>query len=78
MLAASDRCVRVRVCAQVKCDQYWPTDPEPLYYGDLVVQRLSQSVLPEWTIREFRISQVAALAAPPASPVAPPPSGWGH
>ncbi|XP_066523944.1 receptor-type tyrosine-protein phosphatase beta [Hoplias malabaricus] len=41
---------------RVKCDQYWPTDKEPLYYGDLVVQMLSESVLLEWTIREFKIS----------------------
>uniref|UniRef100_A0A3Q2EFA7 Uncharacterized protein n=1 Tax=Cyprinodon variegatus TaxID=28743 RepID=A0A3Q2EFA7_CYPVA len=37
----------------VKCDQYWPADKEPLYYGDLVIQVLSESVLPEWTIREL-------------------------
>lgn len=43
---------------QVKCDQYWPADREPLYYGDLVVQMLSESVLPEWTIREFKITSV--------------------
>uniref|UniRef100_A0AAY4BMI8 protein-tyrosine-phosphatase n=1 Tax=Denticeps clupeoides TaxID=299321 RepID=A0AAY4BMI8_9TELE len=40
---------------RVKCDQYWPLNREPLYYGDLVVQMLSESVLPEWTIREFKI-----------------------
>lgn len=43
---------------QVKCDQYWPADREPLYYGDLVVQMLSESVLPEWTIREFKMTSV--------------------
>lgn len=51
----------VCVGLQVKCDQYWPPDAEPLYYGDLVIQKLSESVLPEWTIREFRISSVAVL-----------------
>ncbi|MEQ2193396.1 hypothetical protein XENOCAPTIV_022346, partial [Xenoophorus captivus] len=44
----------------VKCDQYWPADKEPLYYGDLVIQMLSESVLPEWTIREFKITSVSA------------------
>ncbi|MEQ2174011.1 hypothetical protein GOODEAATRI_003417, partial [Goodea atripinnis] len=44
----------------VKCDQYWPADKEPLYYGDLVIQMLSESVLPEWTIREFKITSVPA------------------
>lgn len=54
---------------QVKCDQYWPADREPLYYGDLVIQMLSESVLPEWTIREFKITSVPAphLTAPPSS-----------
>lgn len=44
--------------AQVKCDHYWPFDQDPLYYGDLIVQMLSESVLPEWTIREFSICSV--------------------
>ena len=46
------------VCLQVKCDHYWPFDQDPLYYGDLIVQMLSESVLPEWTIREFKICSV--------------------
>uniref|UniRef100_H3C9X6 protein-tyrosine-phosphatase n=1 Tax=Tetraodon nigroviridis TaxID=99883 RepID=H3C9X6_TETNG len=49
---------------RVKCDQYWPPDAEPLYYGDLVIQKLSESVLPEWTIREFRISSESGCAQP--------------
>ncbi|XP_061532399.1 receptor-type tyrosine-protein phosphatase beta-like isoform X2 [Phycodurus eques] len=40
---------------RVKCDRYWPADREPLYYGDLIVRMTSESTLPEWTIREFRI-----------------------
>nr|XP_057931583.1 receptor-type tyrosine-protein phosphatase beta-like isoform X2 [Doryrhamphus excisus] len=50
--------VMVTQCVEkgrVKCDHYWPQDHEPLYYGDLIVQMLSESVLPEWTIREFNI-----------------------
>ncbi|KAB5542066.1 hypothetical protein PHYPO_G00087170 [Pangasianodon hypophthalmus] len=50
--------VMVTQCVEkgrVKCDQYWPVDREPLYYGDLVVHMLSESVLSEWTIREFKI-----------------------
>ncbi|KAG7218588.1 hypothetical protein INR49_019404 [Caranx melampygus] len=53
--------VMVTQCTEkrrVKCDQYWPSDREPLYYGDLVIQMLSESVLPEWTIREFKITSV--------------------
>ncbi|GAA6084170.1 receptor-type tyrosine-protein phosphatase beta-like isoform X1 [Tachysurus ichikawai] len=40
----------------VKCDHYWPFDQDALYYGDLIVRMQSESVLPEWTIREFKIS----------------------
>ncbi|XP_060740643.1 receptor-type tyrosine-protein phosphatase beta-like [Tachysurus vachellii] len=40
---------------RVKCDHYWPFDQDPLYYGDLIVRMQSESVLPEWTIREFKI-----------------------
>uniref|UniRef100_A0A7N8WUF7 protein-tyrosine-phosphatase n=1 Tax=Mastacembelus armatus TaxID=205130 RepID=A0A7N8WUF7_9TELE len=50
--------VMVTQCVEkgrVKCDHYWPFDQDPLYYGDLIVQMLSESVLPEWTIREFSI-----------------------
>lgn len=56
------------VVLQVKCDQYWPADREPLYYGDLVIQMLSESVLPEWTIREFKITSVSVAPHPAASP----------
>lgn len=43
----------------MKCDHYWPFDQEPLYYGDLIVQMQSESVLPEWTIREFKMCNVS-------------------
>ncbi|KAJ8783652.1 hypothetical protein J1605_008695 [Eschrichtius robustus] len=48
---------------QVKCDHYWPADQDSLYYGDLILQMLSESVLPEWTIREFRICSEEQLDA---------------
>ncbi|TMS01587.1 hypothetical protein E3U43_005407 [Larimichthys crocea] len=59
--------VMVTQCVEkgrVKCDQYWPADREPLYYGDLVIQMLSESVLPEWTIREFKISSESSRSYP--------------
>ncbi|XP_028255677.1 receptor-type tyrosine-protein phosphatase beta [Parambassis ranga] len=59
--------VMVTQCVEkgrVKCDQYWPADREPLYYGDLVIQMLSESVLPEWTIREFRITSENGCSYP--------------
>uniref|UniRef100_A0A671K1Y1 protein-tyrosine-phosphatase n=1 Tax=Sinocyclocheilus anshuiensis TaxID=1608454 RepID=A0A671K1Y1_9TELE len=51
--------VMVTQCVErgmVKCDRYWPTDSEPLYYGDVVVQLQSEKILQEWTIRDFKIS----------------------
>uniref|UniRef100_UPI003AAE95FB receptor-type tyrosine-protein phosphatase beta-like n=1 Tax=Centroberyx gerrardi TaxID=166262 RepID=UPI003AAE95FB len=57
--------VMVTQCVEkgrVKCDHYWPFDQEPLYYGDLIVQMLSESVLPEWTIREFKICSEEQLS----------------
>ncbi|KAM4734375.1 receptor-type tyrosine-protein phosphatase beta isoform 2-T2 [Anableps anableps] len=57
--------VMVTQCVEkgrVKCDHYWPFDQDPLYYGDLIVQMLSESVLPEWTIREFRICSEQQLS----------------
>ncbi|XP_065807376.1 receptor-type tyrosine-protein phosphatase beta isoform X1 [Labrus bergylta] len=59
--------VMVTQCVEkgrVKCDQYWPADREPLYYGDLVIQMLSESVLPEWTIREFKITSESSCSYP--------------
>uniref|UniRef100_A0A3B4UK47 protein-tyrosine-phosphatase n=1 Tax=Seriola dumerili TaxID=41447 RepID=A0A3B4UK47_SERDU len=59
--------VMVTQCTEkgrVKCDQYWPADREPLYYGDLVIQMLSESVLPEWTIREFKITSESSRSYP--------------
>lgn len=59
--------VMVTQCVEkgrVKCDQYWPLDREPLYYGDLVVHMLSESVLAEWTIREFKIFCEGQLSYP--------------
>ncbi|KAK2842858.1 hypothetical protein Q5P01_013058 [Channa striata] len=57
--------VMVTQCVEkgrVKCDHYWPFDQDPLYYGDLIVQMLSESVLPEWTIREFTICSEEQLS----------------
>ncbi|XP_054436081.1 receptor-type tyrosine-protein phosphatase beta isoform X2 [Pteronotus mesoamericanus] len=58
--------VMVTQCVEkgrVKCDHYWPADQDSLYYGDLILQVLSESVLPEWTIREFRICSEEQLDA---------------
>uniref|UniRef100_UPI0037E73E3D receptor-type tyrosine-protein phosphatase beta-like isoform X2 n=1 Tax=Semicossyphus pulcher TaxID=241346 RepID=UPI0037E73E3D len=57
--------VMVTQCVEkgrVKCDHYWPLDQDPLYYGDLIVRMMSESVLPEWTIREFNICSEEQLS----------------
>ncbi|XP_016117084.1 receptor-type tyrosine-protein phosphatase beta-like [Sinocyclocheilus grahami] len=59
--------VMVTQCVErgmVKCDRYWPIDSEPLYYGDVVVQLLAEKILPEWTIRDFKISCEGQLRYP--------------
>ncbi|XP_078584031.1 receptor-type tyrosine-protein phosphatase beta-like isoform X7 [Branchiostoma floridae x Branchiostoma japonicum] len=50
--------VMVTQCVEkgrVKCDHYWPYDNEPVYYGDIIVHMVSESVLPEWTVRNFTL-----------------------
>ncbi|KAE8615599.1 hypothetical protein XENTR_v10008563 [Xenopus tropicalis] len=59
--------VMVTQCTErgrAKCDHYWPMDQDSYYYGDLIVQMLSESVLPEWTIREFKICSEDQIDAP--------------
>ncbi|XP_073336535.1 receptor-type tyrosine-protein phosphatase O [Pagrus major] len=40
---------------RVKCDHYWPFTDEPIMYGEISVEMLSESETPEWTIRKFRL-----------------------
>ena len=45
---------------RVKCEAYWPqTLGEDVVYGDLVVTKRNESVLPEYTIRIFDIKLVS-------------------
>ena len=51
---------------RIKCEQYWPSDKEPVYYGDLQVTVVSTD--PEdtdksdniWTVTEFQIAMVTS------------------
>ncbi|KAG7468893.1 receptor-type tyrosine-protein phosphatase beta-like isoform X1 [Solea senegalensis] len=57
--------VMVTQCVEkgrVKCDHYWPFDQDSLFYGDLIVRMTSESVLPEWTIREFNMCSEEQLS----------------
>ncbi|KAK2882794.1 receptor-type tyrosine-protein phosphatase O isoform X1 [Channa argus] len=40
---------------RVKCDHYWPFTDEPVMYGEISVEMLSEIESPEWTIRKFRL-----------------------
>ncbi|XP_013856427.1 receptor-type tyrosine-protein phosphatase O [Austrofundulus limnaeus] len=40
---------------RVKCDHYWPFTDEPVMYGDISVEMLSENESPEWIIRKFRL-----------------------
>ncbi|KAK3588480.1 hypothetical protein CHS0354_012890 [Potamilus streckersoni] len=39
-----------------KCDHYWPSGSDAVFYGDLQVAALNETVFPDWTITEFRVS----------------------
>ncbi|KAM4703068.1 receptor-type tyrosine-protein phosphatase H [Rhinophrynus dorsalis] len=38
-----------------KCEHYWPLDYTPCTYGDITVTVTSETILPEWTIRDFSL-----------------------
>ncbi|XP_051544364.1 receptor-type tyrosine-protein phosphatase O-like isoform X1 [Myxocyprinus asiaticus] len=40
---------------RVKCDHYWPFTEEPVAYGEITVEMMSETDSPEWTIRNFRL-----------------------
>jgi cadherin 5 type 2 (VE-cadherin) len=39
-----------------KCDHYWPTDAESVFYGDLQVTLLQEQTFDSWDIRELQIT----------------------
>ncbi|KAJ8373850.1 hypothetical protein SKAU_G00044300 [Synaphobranchus kaupii] len=41
---------------RVKCDHYWPFSDEPVAYGEIIVEMLSEKEAPEWIMRNFRLS----------------------
>ncbi|XP_034102498.1 tyrosine-protein phosphatase 10D isoform X2 [Drosophila albomicans] len=40
-----------------KCDQYWPIDPVPIFYGDIKVQLMTNTHFLDWSIAEFMVSR---------------------
>ena len=46
-----------------KCDQYWPNDTVPVFYGDIKVQLLNSSGYPDWVMTEFMLCRVSFLSS---------------
>lgn len=44
---------------QVKCDHYWPFTEEPIAYGDITVEMISEKEQDDWACRHFRINYVS-------------------
>ncbi|XP_028307397.1 receptor-type tyrosine-protein phosphatase O isoform X2 [Gouania willdenowi] len=40
---------------RVKCDHYWPYSDEPVLYGEISVEMLSECESAEWIVRNFRL-----------------------
>ena len=43
---------------QEKCDHYWPSSSDAVFYGDIQVAILNETVFPDWTITEFKVCLV--------------------
>ncbi|KAM9029662.1 receptor-type tyrosine-protein phosphatase O isoform 1-T1 [Ara ararauna] len=41
---------------RVKCDHYWPFTEDPIAYGDITVEMMSEEEHTDWVYRNFRIS----------------------
>nr|XP_033817343.1 LOW QUALITY PROTEIN: receptor-type tyrosine-protein phosphatase H [Geotrypetes seraphini] len=41
--------------SKVKCAHYWPLDYTPCTYEDIMVTIINETILPEWTIRDFHL-----------------------
>ncbi|XP_075066960.1 receptor-type tyrosine-protein phosphatase O isoform X2 [Mixophyes fleayi] len=41
---------------RIKCDHYWPFTTDPVSYGDVMVEMVSEDEQPDWAFRVFRIS----------------------
>ncbi|XP_054850076.1 receptor-type tyrosine-protein phosphatase H [Eublepharis macularius] len=42
---------------RVKCERYWPLDYTPCTYEDITVSVVIETILPDWTIRDFNIKR---------------------
>lgn len=44
---------------RIKCDHYWPFTAEPVSYGDITVEMVSEEEQSDWACRVFRVSHSA-------------------
>ncbi|KAG9490911.1 hypothetical protein GDO78_006308 [Eleutherodactylus coqui] len=44
---------------RIKCDHYWPFTAEPVSYGDITVEMVSEEEQPDWALRVFRVAHAA-------------------
>ncbi|KAL4660218.1 phosphatidylinositol phosphatase PTPRQ-like [Arapaima gigas] len=43
---------------RIRCHQYWPEDNKPVsVFGDIVITKLAEDVLPEWTVRVLKVER---------------------
>ncbi|XP_038639886.1 receptor-type tyrosine-protein phosphatase H-like [Scyliorhinus canicula] len=45
---------------RVKCEHYWPLDYTPCTYEDITVTVTSETILSEWTLRDFSIKKAGS------------------
>ncbi|XP_060705544.1 receptor-type tyrosine-protein phosphatase H-like [Hemiscyllium ocellatum] len=45
---------------RVKCEHYWPLDYTPCTYGNITVTVSSETILSDWTLRDFNIKQAGS------------------
>ncbi|KAM3821205.1 receptor-type tyrosine-protein phosphatase H [Vipera latastei] len=42
---------------RVKCEHYWPLDYTPCTYDNIIVSVMTETILPDWSVRDFCIKQ---------------------
>ncbi|KAL0612385.1 Receptor-type tyrosine-protein phosphatase O [Plecturocebus cupreus] len=58
--------------SHVKCDHYWPFTEEPIAYGDITVEMISEEERDDWACRHFRINYTESCSVAQAG------VQWGH
>ncbi|XP_039191121.1 receptor-type tyrosine-protein phosphatase H isoform X8 [Crotalus tigris] len=47
---------------RVKCEHYWPLDYTPCTYDDITVSVITETILPDWSVRDFCIKQQVSMS----------------